>query len=126
MKRIIAAGLLLVIIAAVSILHSYYITSICSSFHASAEKIERAFEENDRSAIEFELLKIKQNWEDKKPWVSLTLPTKQIDEIDISLSQSIEYAKINAAPDFIGEFKHLSMKIEHLPKQEVISLEELL
>lgn len=126
MKRIIIAILSLIVAAVLSGFHSYNIIKLNNAFQASAKTIESAFNKNEWDTINAEIKIIEQNWEDKKLWVCLTIPTKQIDEIDVSIGQSIEYAKLSASPDFIGEFKLLCMKMEHLPKQEVISLEELL
>lgn len=126
MKRIIIAILSLIVAAVLSGFHSYNIIKLNNAFQASAKTIESAFNKNEWDTINAEIKIIEQNWEDKKLWVCLTIPTKQIDEIDVSIGQSIEYAKLSASPDFIGEFRLLCMKMEHLPKQEVISLEELL
>lgn len=126
MKRIIIAILSLIVAAVLSGFHSYNIIKLNNAFQASAKTIESAFNKNEWDTINAEIKIIEQNWENKKLWVCLTIPTKQIDEIDVSIGQSIEYAKLNASPDFIGEFRLLCMKMEHLPKQEVISLEELL
>ncbi len=126
MKRIIIALTALCIITSLSFFHAIKINKLNQIIEASAEKIEVDFNDGNWDAINYELKKINRHWQDARLWSCLTIPTKQIDEIDVALKRSITFAALKASPDFIGEFKALCMKIEHLPKQEGFNIEELL
>ena len=126
MKRIIIALVSLCVITSLSVFHAVKINNLNQNIKEPMIKIEAAFREENWDTINYELDKINSIWQDVRPWSCLTIPTKQIDEIDVALERSIGYASIKAAPDFIGEFKTVCMKFDHLPKQEGLNLEELL
>ncbi len=73
-----------------------------------------------------ELYEIRRIWNAHRMWASLTISTKDIEQIEISLAQSIKYAELGEKSDFAGEFTMFSMLIQHLPHQEGFHIEEIL
>lgn len=126
MKRITAALLILVIIIMISSLHIYKVITITNEIKDRTDVIYSLYQSDKWSGIEDEIDKISELWNRNKLWAYLTLSTNQVDEIEISLEQCKSYSQIEAKPDFIGEFRMFCMLVEHLPKQETFSLEELL
>ena len=126
MKRIIASLIIFIVIVAVSSLHVYKVISLTNEIGKCEEKIYNLYQTETWAEIEEELNKIADLWNKNKLWAYLTLSTVQVDEIEISIEQCISYAQIEAKPDFIGEFRMFCILVEHLPKQETFSYEELL
>lgn len=125
MKNIVTVCIIFVVLVTISCIHVKETLSVSGEILNRGEKIEEAFYAENWEEIDLQLSKIKEKWMDNRLWACLTLSTKQIDEIEISLEQCIEYAYLREKPDFIGEFKMFSMMIEHLPKQETVNIEEL-
>ncbi len=126
MKKVFAVILILVCIITFSVIHIYKTASLCNKISEVAGAIEGEFDKDDWEDVQNKISEISELWEQNRLWACLTLSTKQIDEIEISLQQCLEYSKLGAKADFIGEFRMFCMLIEHLPRQEGISLEELL
>lgn len=126
MKRVAAALGILAVIVAVSAFHVYKVTSLCGDVGETIGSIYDAYADDRWEEIDAQMEKLSTRWEKDKMWARLTIPTSQIDEIEISLDQSTEYSKLRAKPDFIGEFVMFCKLIDHLPKQETFYIEELL
>ena len=69
---------------------------------------------------------IRSIWDKRRMWASLTISTKEIEQIEISLTQSRTYAELHQKPDFFGEFIMFTKLVEHIPHQEGFHLEEIL
>ncbi len=126
MKRIISALIILAIIIIVSSMHVYKVKALTNEIGEISDKIYSLYQNEEWHEIEKEIDKISKLWNKNKLWAYLTLSTMQVDEIEISLEQCKSYAQIEARPDFIGEFRMFCLLVEHLPKQETFSFEELL
>lgn len=126
MKRVFAVILILVIIIGVSIVHARKTLDLTGKIQELAQKVEEDYRLDKWEDVRQGVGAIQKEWEDSHMWAYLTLSTKQIDEIEISLEQSIAYSNIEAKEDFLGEFRMFCMLIDHLPKQETFSLGELL
>lgn len=126
MKRVIAALVILACIAGVSALHIYKTISLTDRIKEETDKIADAYKNRDWERIREGIEKIDKEWEENHLWAYLTLSTKQIDEIEISIKQSKAFCEVEAEANFIGEFAMLCMLIDHLPKQETFSIGELL
>ena len=106
--------------------HFYQIRKLDKDVSGICEKIEEDFDENNWQAIQNQLDQLQQRWNKSRFWACLTIDTAQIEEIEISMRQSMKYAQIGTREDFIGEFIMLQMQMKHLPHQEGFSIEELL
>ena len=126
MKKVFVVILILICIITFSAIRIYKTASLCDKISKLAHIIEDEFAKDEWVSVQNKISEICELWEENRLWACLTLSTKQIDEIEISLQQCLEYSKLGAKADFIGEFKMFCMLIEHLPRQEGISLEELL
>lgn len=126
MKRVFAALLVFVVIIVMSIINANKILTIAEEIQSISNEVEREYKKDNWSGVREKVEAIKRAWEKNHMWAYTTLSTEQIDEIEVSLEQSIAYSDIEAREDFIGEFRMFCMLIEHLPKQEAFSIGELL
>lgn len=126
MSRMIVTVCILVLCLGFVGLHTYKILELNDEMEDLCEDVGRAFVIEDWQEINKGLSRIEKRWNKDKFWACLTIDTKQIETIEISLKQSMEYAKIQAKADFIGEFTMFQKNLEHLPHQEGFSIEELL
>jgi len=126
MKKFIIVLVIFTFLTALIVTHSI----VMYRFGRDAEKICAKIEEDamaDRwEETEKGLDRLKSLWEKKRLWATLTLRTNVIEEIDITLAQSKAHAKTKQKPDFLGEFIKLKLVFEHIPRQEGLSLEEIL
>lgn len=125
MKRVIAALAILVCIAVISVLHMNKTITLTERIKEASNEVYEAYKKGDWNEVTKCVKKIEKDWEENHLWAYLTLSTDQIDEIEISIKQSIAYSEAEAEDDFIGEFTMMCMLIDHLPKQETFSIGEL-
>lgn len=126
MKRVIAALIIFLVISTATSLHVYKVITLTKEINKMSDNVYSLYQTEAWTEIEEELNKIANLLSRNKLWACLTLSTDQVDEIEISLEQCISYSQIEAKPDFIGEFRMFCILINHLPKQESFSFEELL
>ncbi len=125
MKRVLAALAILVCIAGISALHMNKTITLTEMIKETSNEVYEAYKDNNWEKVRKGVLKIDKVWEENHLWAYLTLSTDQIDEIEISIKQSVAYSEAEAEDDFIGEFTMMCMLIDHLPKQETFSIGEL-
>ncbi len=122
---IVAIAIFLVICTFIGI-HSYIMLNLTKNIRplcqetisfASADQWNKVIENIDQ---------IQNRWDKKRLWASLTISTKNIEEIEISLKQSRAFAVLHQKSDFMGEFIMFSMLLDHIPHQEGFSIEEIL
>lgn len=126
MKRLSAASVVLTAIIILTSLHFCKIMDISRKNEYLTDKIYEEFTRKNWDEIDTLMDELKKLWYDNRLWASITLRSTQIDEIEISLEQCYEYSKLRAEEDFVGELKMFVLMTEHIPKQEGISLGELL
>ncbi len=126
MNRVIVAVCILVLCGTFVGVHTYKILKLNEATTALCDRTEREFQQRNWEGVKKSIQDIQKRWEKSRFWACMTIDTKEIEEIEISLKQSMEYAKEEAVPDFIGEFTMFRMRLSHLPHQEGFSLEELL
>lgn len=126
MKRVVTVLIILVLIAATAAAHSMKTMSFSREISDKASVIYSAYTDDNWETVSQNLNDLSDIWQKNRLWACMTLSTNQVDEIEVSLKQSIEYSKIQAKPDFIGEFRMFSSLVEHIPMQESFSLGELL
>lgn len=95
------------------------ISAECKQVHSLADK-----EQWDETVKKIDL--IRKLWDRRRTWASLTISTKEIEQIEISLTQSRAYAELKQKPDFFGEFIMFEKLVEHIPHQEGFHIEEIL
>ncbi|MBO5364448.1 MAG: DUF4363 family protein [Clostridia bacterium] len=126
MNRVVAAICILVLCGTFVGVHTYKIIRLNKDVTALCEEVEADFQKENWSGISGNLQKLRERWDKSRLWACLTIDTKEIEEIEISLKQSMKYAEVKAKPDFIGEFTLFRMRLEHIPHQEGFSMEEVL
>lgn len=126
MRALIVAITIFLVICIFIGIHSYIminltkrISPICEETigFASADQWDKVIKNIDQ---------IQNFWDKKRLWASLTISTKNIEEIEISLKQSRVFAVLHEKSDFMGEFIMFSMLLDHIPHQEGFSIEEIL
>lgn len=106
--------------------HAYVIKNLADDITGRCNEIKKLVSENNWEKTEKKLDEIHELWHKKRLWTSLTISTKDIEQLEISLEQSREYARLGAKCDFMGEFIMFSMLLDHLPHQEGFHIEEIL
>ena len=126
MKVLYAAIIILLLLCVFIFMHSYLMSRLSSEIITYCQKIASLAEANQWKDALVELKNINEAWERLRLWTALTISTNEIDKIEISLSQCVKFAQLEAKPDFFGEFTHLCMYIERLPRKEGFHAEEIL
>ncbi len=126
MKRVFVVIIMVTLIITTVTIHMNRTFSFCGEILKISEEVLREYENSNWDKIYDLTIQTKDIWNKNRLWAAATLSTKVIDEIEISLEQSIMYSKIRSNEDFIGEYKMFCMLIEHLPKQEGADIAEIL
>ncbi len=126
MKSLSVVFIIILCIAFVMCAHIYKINSLVDEINILADKVIEEYNNENWNGVLGYLDNIDEIWKKNRLWVCSTVSTEQIDEIEISLKQSREYASLSAKEDFMGEFGMFRLCIEHIIMQEGISLYELL
>lgn len=126
MKKFIITLVLFTVLTSLIIYHSTVMHRFGVDCAYICEEIESNVKKDSWQDAQKGLTKLSKLWEKRRLWAALTIRTNVIEEIDISLEQSIAYAKISEKPDFLGEFIMLKRLIEHIPHQEGLHIEEIL
>lgn len=107
-------------------IHAFIMVSLADDISEECKSIH-TLADNDRWDETVEKLDyIRSIWDRRRTWASLTISTKDIEQIEISLTQSRAYAELKQKPDFFGEFIMFEKLVEHIPHQEGFHIEEIL
>lgn len=126
MNRMIAALCIFLLAVGFVGFHTYEVLALDKDITQLCDRVEADFAREDWDAVIQNTQALQDRWKKSRFWASLTIDTAQIEEIEISLRQSIKYAELQAKPDFMGEFIMFRMLTEHLPHQEGFDMKELL
>lgn len=126
MKKFITALILFAAILIFGFIHTWKITSMTDEIIALNAETYSAAQQEDWQTVTTLLENVQQNWDKNRLWVSITIPTPEIEELEISLKQSLEYAKLEDASGFTGEFTMFRLLLNHLPHHEGFDIEEIL
>ncbi len=126
MKAFISAIAIFTAICVFIGVHAFIMISLANDISAECEKVH-TLANNDRWDETIRKLdRIRSIWDKKRTWAALTISTKDIEQIEISLTQSRAYAELKQKPDFFGEFIMFEKLLEHIPHQEGFHIEEIL
>lgn len=126
MRAFIISIIILVLLVGFISLHSYVMINLAEDINQKCT-VARTLAENDNwDGVRETLEDIEKKWSSRKTWASLTISTNEIEQIEISLHQSMAFAALNEKSDFMGEFIMFSMLIDHIPHQEGFHIEEIL
>lgn len=126
MTRTTIAVCLLILLAGFIGFHTYEIYALSKDVNQLCDSIESALDSDDWDNVCSGTKELQNRWNKSRLWASLTIDTAKIEEIEISLRQSLEYAKLHSKEDFVGEYYMFKLLVEHLPHQEGFAIEELL
>ncbi len=126
MKVVYAALIMLLVIGIFIGIHSFVMARLSSDLDAVCKNTERLAAAEDWTSVSDELEKAQEKWDKCRLWATLTISTNEIDKIEISLRQSMAFAKLKAKPDFFGEFTVFHMLINRIKLKEGIHLDEIL
>lgn len=126
MKRVIVTAVMLALVLILICFHYHKMSDIDKLVDETYSTVMTAYEDDDFETILDELNKLKSTWDNDKTWIGMTADTDQMEEIEISLLQSIKYAEIADKEDFIGEYALFNQLIKHLSYYERITAESLL
>ena len=126
MKRVYGALAVLLVIISITSMHVWKTISFSNKIAEISEVVYKDYYDENWDEVQARMEEMSELWHKNRLWACSTLSTKLIDEIEISLEQSLIYSKVKAKENFIGEFRMFCMLIEHLPKQEGPSIYELL
>ncbi len=126
MNRVVAAICILVLCGAFVGVHTYQIIKLNKDTTVLCNTVESKVHQEDWDGVLEKLKEIQTRWDKSRFWACLTIDTQEIEEIEISLQQSMKYAEEKTKPDFMGEFTFFRMQLAHIPHQEGFSMEELL
>ncbi len=126
MRALIIAVSFLILIVIFIAVHSLLMFNLANSVGEACDAAV-AFAENEKwDEVMTELEKIQQFWEKRRIWAALTISTEEIEQIEISLSQSKVFAAHRQKTDFLGEFAMFTLLMDHIPHQEGFRLAEIL
>ena len=107
-------------------IHAFSMVSLANDISAECKQVHSLANDDrwDETVKKIDL--IRKLWDRRRTWASLTISTKEIEQIEISLTQSRAYAELKQKPDFFGEFIMFEKLVEHIPHQEGFHIEEIL
>ena len=126
MNRMMTALIIFLLAGGFVAFHTHEVLALSKDLEEICTRIEDDFAIEDWDSICEETQELRRRWEESRFWASLTIDTNEIEEIEISLSQSEKYADLKEPADFMGEFIMFKMLTEHLPHQEGFDIKELL
>lgn len=81
---------------------------------------------DDHTAVEDDALAAQKNWEDKKRWLHAFIPHNEIKEVDLWLAEVITLIRDKEWSDAISKLEVLKELSEQIPKNFLISIENVL
>lgn len=126
MKAFIIACILLLTIGLLIGIHSFTMIQFAKDIDVQCREVTSLAKNEKWKEVAKGIDDIRSTWDKKRVWVALTVSTKNIEEIEIALTQSRAYAKLKQKPDFFGEFIMFQKLVEHIPHQEGFHIEEIL
>lgn len=126
MKRVIITAVMVALAVTFIFVHRGKVNDLDNAVDESYNVIMTAIEQDDTETMSKQLDELKNAWDDVQNWVGMTIDAEILEDIEISLAQCEQYARIGAKEDFIGEFIMFNHLIKHLPYFENTSLDSLL
>lgn len=126
MRAFVISIIILVILSIFISIHSYVMLDLAESINIKCEHIKTLVKDDQWNNVSSALGEIQKEWNSRRMWASLTISTNEIEQIEISLHQSMALAELHEKADFMSEFIMFSMLIDHIPHQEGFHIEEIL
>lgn len=126
MKAFISSLAILVSICIFVGIHSFVMLSLADDINTQSQQVKELAANNKWNEAIEKIDHIRSIWDKRRAWAALTISTNDIEQIEISLTQSRAYAELHQKPDFFGEFIMFTKLVEHIPHQEGFHIEEIL
>lgn len=124
MKRIIAAVLLIVIIAASCIANTKYIDKTYNELSKDISDLIEAYDLSPEKA-EKNAEKLKEKWDDKELLLSIFANHEIVENIGLSFSKLPIFAKEKSSDMFLAECKSIELELSHMLKDTKIDAHSL-
>lgn len=125
-KKFIVACVAFLVILTLILIHSIHMVSFGKEIEELSRKTEKYAMEENWDEVLSSLKEITKKWEKQGIWSALTIKTDELEQIEISLKQSEQFAKLKDKSKFLGEFTMFSKLVEHIPHHEGFDIEEIL
>lgn len=106
-------------------IHSYKITKVQKKIDDLGKEILTLAREDKWDEVIPLFSKVEEDWKDFNTWATLTMNTKDIGELEISLNQSKILALLREKGDFLSEFTLFLNMARHVASQEGLHWEEI-
>ncbi len=106
-------------------IHSYKIAKMEASVTKTGNDILSLVQNNQWEIAMPLILKIEEEWNGYNNWATLTINTKDIEQLEISLKQSKILAGLQEKSDFLKEFTMFLNLVKHISYQEGFHLKEI-
>lgn len=116
------------IVALLLILGAIYETNFVQrQFNEFNVVVAELYEKTDNHiAVEDDVLAVQKNWEDKKRWLHAFIPHTEIKEVELWLAETITLVRDKEWSDAISKLEVLKELSKQIPKNFLISLENVL
>ena len=105
----------------------YETTFVNRQFNELNEIITELYEKTDaHTAVEDDVVAVKRSWTDKKRWLHAFIPHNEIKEVDLWISETITLVRDKEWADATSKLKVLMELSKEIPKNFMISIENIL
>lgn len=119
MKRLIAAGILAVLVTALCIGGNYIMQHSCNNLLEMIDDCKSA--ENKNSAYK-KAEKLEDEWVKKETLLSLFSNLRMVDDIGVAISRISAYSDNPSGPDYIAACREAEVKLTHMRENERLSV----
>ncbi len=121
----IAIAILLVICVFIGV-HSTLMASLSREAYPHIKDIPSLVYADEWERVQAEIEQTAKIWQRYRLWATLTISTKDIEQIEVSLKRCLVFAGIKQKADFLGEFTNLEYILDYIPQREGFHLREIL
>ncbi len=107
-------------------IHSSLMATLSHKAEPHIKAIPALVNTNNWDGVKSEIEQIAKHWNKYRPWATLTISTKDIEQIEITLKKCLEFAEIEQKADFLGEYVNLEYILNYLPQREGFHINEIL
>ena len=117
---------ILVLICVFIGVHSTLMSNLSQEARPHIKGIPSLVNTEEWNGVKTEIEQITKIWHKYRPWATLTISTKDIEQIEIALKRCHVFAQIKQKADFLGEFANLEYILDYIPQREGFHLREIL
>lgn len=89
------------------------------------EQVSEAIKHNDWPVAARETDRLEQVWEQQAGWWPVFFEHYEMDNIEFSMAKSKEYVDSQDAALSLGQLSEIKLMIEHMPRKEAVSLDNV-